>query len=203
MAVLPIASLVIGAVGTAVSALGAYNSAKSQAQQAQYQSEVAANNAKIAGYNASLESQKGAADVAREGALNRAKLGAEEAEQGALGTDVNSGSNVDTRVSQRMTGLQDVNTLQRNAALSAYGYQNQSMAFTSQAGAESTAASNANASALPAAGGSLIEGASSLTNKWTTFQNSGALGSTSGSSGGGSAPASDPNLYGSPDAVPS
>ena len=185
MAVLPIASLALAAVGTVTSALGAYNAAKSQAQQAQYQSEVSANNAKIAGYNASLEAQKGQADVAREGAVNRARLGAEAAQEGALGTDVNSGSNVDTRVSQRMTGLQDVNTVQHNAALSAYGYQNQSMAFTSQSGAESTAASNANAAALPAAGGSLIEGASALTNKWTTFQNSGALG---GSGGNGTSP---------------
>lgn len=185
MAVLPIASLALAAVGTAVSAMGAYNAAKSQAQQAQYQSEVSANNAKIAGYNASLEAQKGQADVAREGAVNRARLGAEAAQEGALGTDVNSGSNVDTRISQRQTGLQDVNTVQHNAALSSYGYQNQSMAFTSQSGAESTAASNANAAALPAAGGSLIEGASALTNKWTTFQNSGALG---GSSSSGTSP---------------
>ena len=185
MAVLPIAALALTAVGTAVSVMGSISASKSQAQQAQYQSEVSANNAKIAGYNASLEAQKGQADVAREGAVNRARLGAEAAQEGALGTDVNSGSNVDTRVSQRMTGLQDVNTVQHNAALSAYGYQNQSMAFTSQSNAEQTAASNANAAALPAAGGSLIEGASALTNKWTTFQNSGALGSTSGGNSGG------------------
>ena len=180
MAVLPIASLALGAIGTAVSALGAYNSAKSQAQQAQYQSEVAANNAKIAGYNASLEAQKGQQDVAAQGAANRARLGAESAMQGALGTDVNSGSNVDTRVSQRMTSLNDINTLQHNSALAAYGYQNQSMAFTSQSNADTTAAANANNAALPAAGGSLIEGASALTNKWTTFQNSGALGGSGG-----------------------
>jgi hypothetical protein len=187
MVALPVASLILGGIGTAVSALGAYNSAKSQAQQAQYQSEVSANNAKIAGYNASLESQKGAADVARQGALNRARLGAEAAQEGALGTDVNSGSNVDTRVSERGTALTDVATLSHNSQLAAYGYQNQSMAFTSQAGAESTAAENANASALPAAGGSLIEGASSLVNKWTTFQNSGAIGGGGGGSGSNTA----------------
>jgi len=189
MAVLPIASLALGAIGTAVSAVGAYSAAKSQAQQAQYQSEVASNNAKIAGYNASLEAQKGQADVARQGALNRARLGAEAAQEGALGTDINSGSNVDTRLSERMTGIGDVNTVARNAQLGAYGYQNQSQAFTSQSNAESTAASNANASALPAAGGSLIQGVSSLSNKWTSLQNSGALGGSS-SSGGSSTPAS-------------
>lgn len=157
----------------AIGTMSAVQQGKAQAAQAQYQAEVAANNAKIAGYNASLQSQKGAADQAAKGAEERARLGAEAAMEGAEGVDINSGSAVDTKTSTRAQAIGDVGTVSRNAALDAYGYQNQSRGYTSQSEADKTAASNAEASILPNALGEAFKGVSSFADKWNKYSTNG------------------------------
>ena len=193
------ASAVAGLAGTGISVLGGLASSNAQAQSANYQAEVAKNNATIAGYNAAQATEAGQSQVAAQGLKDRAQMGALVAGQAALGTDVNSGSNVDVQKSVREAGLYDEATIQHNALMQAYGYQTAAAGYNAQAGLDTATAANATALAPLTAAGGLLSGAAGVGSKWATFVQQGVGSGTSaaGSSFGNIASdASNPLTYG-------
>ena len=179
-----IASLALAAIGTTTAVVGGISQANATKQQAAYQAQVAANNAKTATANAQQATEAGAAEGEAIGLRNRAAAGELLATEASSGVDVNSGSNVDVRASQDITGLEDVAQSQHNAFLKAYGYQTQATGYEAQAGLESATASNASALEPVSALSTLAGGASQGGLNATKLYQSGALGSGSTSSGG-------------------
>lgn len=146
----------LAAVSAIVAVAGALEQGQAQANMADYQGQVARNNSTIANQNAQFALQSGNVQAADEGLKNRGIAGKIKANEAAGGVDVNSGSAVKVQSSQREVGLQDVQTIQSNALLRAYGYRSQATNFQAEAGLDQTEASSAlEGSYFKAAGGLL------------------------------------------------
>lgn len=176
------ASLVTGALGTVSSVVGGIQNANAQASQMQYQAAIADRNAQIANRNAAYAAQAGEAKAQQEGLKNREILGRVRVAEAANGLDINSGSDLDVREAQRITGVEDVDQLRHNAMLQAYGYQTQSGNFTAQAAADRAGASNVTALEPLTAATSALAGLSSLGTKWTGFNQAGVFDQAPGAS---------------------
>lgn len=184
MAFVPVALAVAGA---AVSAYGVYQQGQAQsaalqaqARAANYQAQVSANNQKIAEQNAQYAIASGMRKAEDQSMKNAAEAGMTKAAQGASGIDVNTGSAVDVRASQREIGQLDAETVLSNAQLTAYGYRTQGANYQAQSnlyGMESAAdkegASAAETAGAIGAAGSLLSSASSLGFKWAGYQGGG------------------------------
>jgi hypothetical protein len=147
-----------GLVGTAVSGIGAISSGKAEAAQANYQAQVAKNDQIIAYQNANYATAAGETKSYNEGLQQRAKAGAITGGIAAGGLDVNSGSAAQIRESQEALGLQDVETVRQQAALTAYGYRTQATNFGAQAQLDTAEAKNDSESGWLNGLGSLIGG---------------------------------------------
>src|SRR5437667_4975506 len=102
--VLPLIGIAASVIGTGIGAIGAIQSSRAQAAAANYQSQVAANNAQIAQQNAALAAQTGQAKAEATGLRNREAIAAATAAIAANGVDVNTGSALDVRTTQRQIG---------------------------------------------------------------------------------------------------
>lgn len=170
-----IASLALAAIGTATAVVGGIEQANATKQQANYQAQVAANNAKTAQSNAQQVTQAGEAEGEAIGLRNRAAAGELVAAEAAGGVDINSGSDVDVRASQDITGLEDRAQSQHNAFLKAYGYDVAAVSDKAQAGLYSTESSNATALEPVSALSTLAGGASQGGLNATKLYQSGAF----------------------------
>lgn len=169
MAFLPVASLVIGGIGTAVSAIGAISSGQAQAQQANYAAQVARNNATIANQNARYAMEAGQAKTEDEGLRASARLASVRAGIAAGGLDPNTGSAADVQTSDRSIGYLDTVRTQQQAALNAYGYRTQSTNFTAEAGLDTARAGADTTAGEIGAAGDLLSGASSVGDKYIKY----------------------------------
>ena len=114
-----------------LSAYSAYEQADAQKKTLNYQSQVAANNATIDLQQRSSSIQQGQLE-AQQAQLHQAQiLGAQRASLAANGIDLTQGSAQDLLTSTKFLGAQDVNTIQSNAARTAWGYDVQAMNDTS------------------------------------------------------------------------
>ncbi len=122
-------SLAVGSVALSAGMAGysAYQQSSAQKQSANYNAQVASNNATIALQQRSSSLQQG--DVAAQQAqMHQAQvLGAQRASLAANGLDLTQGSAQDLLTTTKFLGAQDVNTIQSNAARTAWGYSVQNM----------------------------------------------------------------------------
>lgn len=163
MGVIGIGSSLAGGI---MQGMGAKQSAQAQAQMYNYQAGIAKYNAAVLKQNADFARNKGEIEATNFGIGARAKQGQIRAAQGASGLDVNSGSTVKVRESQKMVSDMDMRMIRSNAAKTAYDYETQSQEAEMQAGLYSTAASNAKKSGDLAMIGSFISTAGSVSSKW-------------------------------------
>ena len=129
------------------------------------------------------------------------------AAEAANNVDVNSGSALDVQVSQRETGMEDVDQIRNNALLQAYGYNVAGTGFTAQSILDTATASNTSSQIPVLAGSDLLSGAAKGGSQYVQAMQVGALpgaGSGAGSGvsspnflGGASSDASNPATYGS------
>lgn len=111
------------AVGSIVGAYGQLESAKAGATSEFANAEIAENNAEIATQKAAWAGAEGVQQASNLQLKNRAQIGGIEANQGASGVEVGTGSNHDVVESAREVGMLDAMTIRSNAARQAYGYQ--------------------------------------------------------------------------------
>lgn len=193
---LAIAGIAASAIGTGVSVLGSIQSSNATRQAANYQAQVAANNAAIAQGQANQATAAGATAVEQQGLKTRAEVGAIKAAEGASNVDVNTGSNVDVRSSAAELGQLDALTIRSNAAKQAYGYEIAGAGFTGQAGLAQAQAAQAGTAGGISAAGSLLSGASGVSNQYLRWQQvAGGFGSSGGGGGGGGGGPSPPALF--------
>src|SRR5262249_15152910 len=107
--------------------------------------------------------------------------------QASSGLDVNSGSPLEVQSSAKELGELDALTVRNAAAQKAYGFQTQATGFEAQAGLDRSAASSALTGGFISGVGSILGGASSVSDKWLRLNDAGAFGPKSplGAVGGG------------------
>ena len=142
-----------------VKAYGQIQTAEANAAADKYNAQVAENNSTIATQQAQWSAESGEQQVAKQELENRAKIGGIEANQGASGVEVGTGSNADVVSSAKEIGALDALTIRSNAVRKAYGYQVQSTSDKAQAGLDTMAASNAVKAGKIAAISTLLGGA--------------------------------------------
>lgn len=156
------AALALTAVSGGMKVIGDINEGQAVANEAKYNAQVATNNA---AYSAAA----GQSQAEAESLKNAQVAGRVKAAQAANGVDVNSGSAVDVQESQREAGVVDVQNIENNALLQAYGYKSQATLDKQQA---KDAIQGSQFSAL----GDLLGTASSVSGKWSGLQKSGSGG---------------------------
>lgn len=142
--------------GTGVQALATIMGGIAQGKAADYAAQVAANNAIIAEQNAQRamaagQEQAGIASLRGAGEVAKTKTA-----QAAAGIDVNTGSAVGVRASEREQGQLSAETVQANAGVQAYGYRTQEMGFEAQSALEHVQAQQAPISADISAAGKMM-----------------------------------------------
>ena len=158
----------VGALaGAGVSAAGTVYSGMATGDAASYQAEVARNNSLIAEQNAKYASEAGTAQATAVSLKGAAKMGKIKTAQAANNIDVNTGSAVDVRASEREAGVLDTATVLSNAELEAYGYRTAATGYTAEAGLLGTQAEEAPIGAGIGATGSLLSGVSAVGFKFT------------------------------------
>jgi hypothetical protein len=175
--------------GAGATAYGQVYSGMATGDAASYQAEVARNNALIAEQNAKRASEAGAAQATAVSLKGAAKVGKIKTAQAANNIDVNTGSAVDVRASEREAGVLDTATVLSNAELESYGYRSKATGYTAEAGLLGTQAEEAPIGAGIGATGSLLSGASSV-----GFKFGGGSGGNTGSVAPSWFGSNDPNL---------
>ena len=147
----------VAIIGAGIGAVGAANQASAQKKNLHYQAAIAANNKQIADWQRSSALQEGQAAAEQATRDKSLLLGRQRAALSASGVDITQGSAQDILATTEFLSQQDVNTIQSNAARTAFGYTSQSDQFKNDAAFSNAAAKNIN----PGAAGA-ISGASSL-----------------------------------------
>lgn len=152
-----------------------------------YQAGVADINAKIARQNADFTLNKGEQEAVQYGLASSQRQGQIKAGQGASGIDINTGTAVDVRASQKMVSDLDMLQIRSNAAKTAYDYNVQAVSNENQANLYRMAGANAVTAASYEATASILGTVSSVSSKWTQGSQMGMFsgGGSGGSSGGG------------------
>lgn len=171
---IPVAA--IAAVGAVASAGSAIAGGIAQGQAASYQAAVAANNAQIAKQN---QTSAGSAAAAK---TEAAGLKASEQDSGlraaiaANNLDVNTGSPADVEKSERLTGQLNTETVERDAALTTYGYGAQATGYEAQSSLDAAEAGYAPIAGAISGAGSLLSGEPNVgfANSWMSQRGLGA-----------------------------
>jgi hypothetical protein len=148
--------------GAGATAVGQVYSGMATGDAAAYQAQVARNNALIAEQNAAYASKAGQAQAAATSLKGAARMGKLKTAQAANNINVNSGSAVDVRTSEREAGVLDTATVLSNAELEAYGYRAKATGYTAESGLLQTQAEEAPIGAGIGAAGSLLSNASGV-----------------------------------------
>lgn len=165
--------------GSIFSAVGDVLGGFSTAGQLNAKAQIARNNAIIARQNASGALGAGEVRAEMQGLKNRAQLGAIKAGQAVSGVDVNTGSAADVQQSAAMLGAHDMMMIRSNAARQAYGYELEATGQEQQGKLYRKGAKIAPWEGAFNAVGSLLGGASKISDM------SGGWGQTAGSGSGG------------------
>jgi hypothetical protein len=169
--------------GSIAGGMGQSKQYDAASQEANYRAQVAANNKIIAEQNARYAVQAGRTNAQAQDFQTRAALGQATAAQGASGIDVGQGSPTEVRSSIQQLGR--LKTLQQiqESDLEAYGYKQKASDFGAESGLQTYKAQSAQAAKGPALFGTILGGASSLSDKWLRFK-----GGFGDGAGGGSNP---------------
>lgn len=164
--------------GAGITAMGAIEAGQATKNAAGYSAQVARNNKIITDQNADYAIAAGERQseaVSLRGAEKTARI---KTTQAANNIDVNTGSAVNVRTSQREADVLDTETTRNNAALKAYGYRAQGQNFLAESELDEAKGKQAEIGAAFKAAGGLLASASAVGGKW------GAGGETGGFSGG-------------------
>lgn len=153
-------------LGGLTSAFGSLFKGDAEKQMYDYQAGVARLNAQIAQQNSAYALQIGEQQAQGVGLQGGQRMGQIKAAQAASGLDVNSGTAVDVRASQKeWTGIQTA-AVRSSAAKTAYNYQVQSVQFGAQAQLDTLAGQNARSAGMIGAASSIVGTASSVSSEW-------------------------------------
>lgn len=171
---LPMATLGMQAAGAGMSAAGSYYSARNDQLNLGLRADLADTNARIAELGAQSALAQGAREE-QKSRLQTAQLkSAQRTAMAANGIDLGEGTAAQVLTATDLMGEIDAQTIQANAARSAWGYRTQAVdaknqALISRAGAKSI-------SPVSGAAASLLGSAGSVAQSWYQFNQAGAKG---------------------------
>ena len=173
------AALATQLFGLAGQVAGSFYSARSQKTQARLQADLAEHNARMAEMGARQALFSGQRQAAARSLQAGQLLSAQKAAQAASGVDLSVGSAAELRAGTEIFKEADVNQIEANALMQAWGYRTQAGMARASSPSPSLAA-----------GATLLTGAVSVADSWYRLQKSGAL------AGGGKPSENDDPIYG-------
>jgi hypothetical protein len=162
-----------GIGGSILGAVGAHNEGQAAKDQARYKAAVANNNAILAERSAQMATEVGDIRASNESLHTAATIGSIKAAQAASGLDVNVGTTVDVRESAADLGRLDALTIRYAGQKDAYNARTQADSYRAQAGLDLMAGKTAAAAGDLKAFTSILGGASSVGDKWMSYQRAG------------------------------
>lgn len=172
--------------GLAGQVAGSFYSAKSQRTQADLQAYLAQHNARMSELAAKQSLAAGQKRAGQRSLQAGYAISQQKAQQAAAGVDLSVGSAAELRAGTEIFKEADVNQIEANALMQAWGYRTQAADYRTQAG---MARASSPSPAL-AAGATLLTGAVSVADSWYRLKKSGAL------AGGGKPSENDDPIYG-------
>jgi hypothetical protein len=164
--------------GGLISGIGKKQESQAQAAMYNYQAQVAQINSSIDKQNADYAINQGEQQAQIEGLKAGQQAGQIKVGQAASGFDVNTGSNKDVQISQRLVTGIDLGQIRSNASKTAYDYNVKSVMDINQAGLDTMAATNASQAGDISLAASLVSTAGSVSDKWLQANKSGVFNST-------------------------
>lgn len=159
----------------AMTAVGQFAAGNAKANAANYNAQVAIMNANQQKQNAVIASQSGSQQATMQSLKTRATIGAERANQGASGVNVNTGSAIDTQASTHEIGTLDAMTVRTNAAREAFGYQTAAVNQEAQATLDKYEAKYDREAGMLQAGTTLLSTGQDAAAKFAKLQMAGGL----------------------------
>lgn len=175
-ATLAIISIGASAVGSTIAAGSAIYGGFASKSMYDYKAQVATMNKQIAERNADYAIAVGEVNAQRKGMETRARIGQTEAAQGASGLEVGSGTNAAVVESEKALGSFDEMTIRAGAQRESAGFKTQAMNFEAEAQSDKTAGKYAEVEGFTKAAGSIVGGASSVSDKWLKYSTAGVPG---------------------------
>lgn len=172
---LPLIGAIVGVAGTAMQVIGGINAANSTQASMNYQAQVNRNNAVIAENNAKAVQDAGQTEEQAQRQKTAQLVGRARATMAANGIDTTSGTSLDILGDTAKLGELDALTIRSNTARKAYGYRVQGMSDMAQADLDVASGKNAVAAGQTNAFGSVLSGATSLSDKFMGWQKQGLL----------------------------
>jgi len=177
---LPVIAVAASVISAGVAAYGAVQQGEAQQKAADYQSAVSRNNAMIAESNAKNAEMTGETQAENQLLAKGQRTAAVRAAGAAAGLDVNAGTNLALQSDTEKLGTLDALTTRNRADQQAYGYRIQGTGDTAQAGLLTAEGSQASTAGNISAFGSVVGGASSVSDKWIRYSMMSGNGQTTG-----------------------
>lgn len=174
----PLAIVGMGAtvLGGVVGAVGAEGKGAADQAMYNYQAGVAQLNKKIALQNAEYTREAGAQQGYQSGLRTAQVVGQQKVAQSGSGIDVNTGSAKQVRTDTLALGEVDQQTIAKNVARRAYGYEVEAATKEAEAGADLVAGREARKAGDINAITSILGSVSSVSSKWLQGSQAGAFG---------------------------
>ena len=170
-----VGSLVSTIAGAGTKVAGIQQQTAANVASANYNAQVARNNQLIEEQNAQTVQQQGLAAEGAQRQKTAQLIGAEVSNAAARGIDVDSGSAVDVRSSAAETGELDALTIRSNYTNQGKNYLMQAYNYGAQSGLLNSQAGWAQQAGNIAVDSTILGGASSLMDKWLSFNQKGLL----------------------------
>lgn len=167
--------LAMSALSTGASMYGQMQQGKAAQAQANYQAAVLRNNQQIAEYQAQDAEKRGKLAEQQHRLKVSQLAGRQRAVMAGNGVVVDQGSALDILGDTAELGELDALTIRSNSAREAYGFRVQGMGFASDAGLALARGASARSAGTTGAFTSLLSGAGSVAEKWSSFAKKGIL----------------------------
>jgi hypothetical protein len=168
------ASTGLQAVGGIMKAFGGRDEAEAKAREREYKAGIARQNAAFNRQNAEWATESGEQAARRSGLTTGFTIGKQKTAQAASGFDVNAGTAVDVRESQRAAGLEDQTSIRTTAARKAVDFRNKAVSDEAEADSEIRGAAAARKSGKFNMFSTLLGTATGVADKWTQWSKVGA-----------------------------
>lgn len=162
----PIIAIAATVLSTAVATAGSIQQGRAAQAQANYQSQVAENNSIIAQQKADDARARGAIEERQQRIRTAQLIGAQRAGAAARGVVVDEGSALDITTDTAGIGELDALTIRSNAEREARGFEQEGLEFRSEAQLRQMAGRSARSDSLFSAGGTILSGASAVSDRW-------------------------------------
>lgn len=170
-----VTSIAASVVSTGLSAYGQMQQGEAAQDQANYQAKIMDRNAQIADMTAQDAERRGQIEEKQLRLKTANMIGEARSGLSSSGVVVDTGSPLDIQTDTAAWGEYDVQMQRWNTAKEVWGIKNQAANYTAQGGLYRTAGANAASAGLTGAGGSLLSGVGTVSDKWYKYNKAGAF----------------------------